>query len=125
MKRKTFLAALAASAQEIYKCGAGDNTVYQDAPCKSGTRHAKVLTPANSRGTMTLISSGNTQQQDLAPFLGALPRPKPVNIQAIEEKQRLLGKPSVKQQLETPTAIEARSQSVWESVKQWFRGWLG
>ena len=95
-------------------------------PCKSAPAHANVLTPRNSRGTMNFVSDDKMVKPDLGPFHAAgIPRLRPVNIQAVEERQRLLGKPSVKQQLETPTAIEARSHGVWESVKRWFRGWLG
>lgn len=114
-----------AIADVIYKCGSGSKLAYQDEPCNSGA--SRVLTASNSRGTMTFVSlearptKGTKAELGNIPVLD-LPRLKATDLPAIEEKQRLLGKPTVKEQLAAPTAIESRTQVLWNGVKQWFGG---
>lgn len=110
-------------ADVVYKCGKGSKVAYQDEPCKPGTDKDNVLTPRNAKGTMNYVRSG-IQAKSASGTQQTLESPRfaDADMEALEEKQRLLGKPSIKEQLAMPTAIESRTRSVWNGVKQWFSG---
>jgi hypothetical protein len=111
-----------ASADVVYKCGKGAKVVYQDAPCKPGGYRDNVLTARNSKGSMTFVAfeNGQTPGSRSLPAL-EIPRYSDQDLLVLEERQRFLGKPPIKEQLAVPTAIESRVQVVWNNVKQWFR----
>lgn len=109
------------SADVIYKCGRGTKVVYQDAPCKPGTYRDNVLTTRNAKGSVTFIPPESTTQSGAGSRHSLeAPRLSDQDLLALEEKQRLLNKPPIKDQLAAPTAIESRIQVVWNSMKQWF-----
>jgi hypothetical protein len=115
------VSAQVANADVIYKCGKGSNVVYQDEPCKPGRYQADVLTARNAKGTVNFMRGDNaTKSGSGAHSALDAPRVSDADMRGFEEAQRLLGKPSVKDQLAAPTAIESRTRLVWNGVKKWF-----
>lgn len=91
--------------------------VYQDIPCKPGAYRDNVLSARTAKGAVTYVSLKEPQKFPLG--AGNVLEPPALSeqeLQALEERQQLLGKPSIKQQLAAPTPIEARSHVVWISV---------
>lgn len=115
--------ALPAGADTVYKCARGDRVVYQDMPCKPGAYRDNVLTARKAGGTVNYVSLNEPQRGPAA--AGTVlepPRFTDQDLMALEEKQQLLGKPPIREQLAAPTAIETRTQEVWTNVKRWFLG---